>query len=381
MNILSIGPAYPLRGGIADFNETLALSLQDQGHNVHLYSYYLQYPKLLFPGKTQFREGTKPPKLTINNTISSLNPISWYKTAKKIITEKPDFVIIHFWMPFFAPALGTIAKKIKQKNIPVILLCHNVVPHESSKFDFLLTKYITKHCSGFLTLAKSVLEDLKYFTPSQNKQFTPHPIYDIFGEKTSKSDARKILGIDLNKKYILFFGMVRKYKGLDLLLEAMAESNLKQIDVNLIVAGEFYDDPDTYLQLIKKYNLESRVIIHNKFINTDFVKYYFSAVDLVTQTYHTATQSGISQIAYSFDKPMLVTNVGGLSEIVPNEKVGYVVEKDPKQIANAIHDFYINNKEEFFTMNVSIEKKKFQWEAFIIKLLEVVRNTDKKQTL
>lgn len=377
MKILSVAPAYPLRGGIANFNETLTNALNEQGHIASIISYSLQYPGFLFPGKTQYTEGDAPKGIEISTLLNSVNPTSWYKTAQLISSEQPDFVILHFWMPFFAPALGTIAARLKKKGIPVVALCHNIVPHEAKFYDRILTKYFVKSCDGFITMAQSVFDDLTRFTNNRNKVCSPHPIYDIFGEKLGKAEARMELGLEVDKKYILFFGMIRQYKGLDLLLEAMAEKELVEANVHLIVAGEFYDKPEYYDAIIEKYKLADRVHIQNDFIPNDKVKYYFSAADIVTQTYHTATQSGISQIAYSFDKPILVTNVGGLAEIVPHNKVGYVVEKDSKAIAQAINDYYENNREELFSRNAAEEKMKFSWSIFVEKITELVRNIKK----
>lgn len=365
MKIVAIGPAHPLRGGIADFNETLVRALQHAGHSCSIYSYSLQYPSFLFPGKTQFTNAEKPTDIQIKSTINSINPLSWYKTAKQIHKENADLIIIHFWMPFFAPSLGTIARKIKSKNTKVIAVCHNIVPHEAMFYDKILTKHFTKSVDGFICLAKSVLNDLTNFTGTTKKTYTPHPLYDIFGERIQKKEALQKLGLSEKYNYLLFFGLVRKYKGLDLLLDAMGQEKLKSQNIKLIVAGEFYDSPDYYTDIIKRHNISENVIIHDRFIANEDVKYYFSACDMVTQTYHTATQSGISQIAYSFEKPILTTNVGGLAEIIPHMEVGYVVNKDASEIAVSICDFFENNRAQMFEKNAAIEKQKYSWATFI----------------
>lgn len=370
MKIISVGPGHPLRGGIADFNETLTRALIKEHHNCSIYSFSLQYPGILFPGKTQYTSAAKPEDLDITTCLNSVSPTSWLSTANNIVKENPDLVIFHFWMPFFAPALGTLARKIKKKsNAKLIAICHNIVPHEAMFYDKILTKYFTNSIDGFVCLAKSVLNDLTAFPKTDKKIFTPHPLYDIFGDRVPQQDAIKHLGLQNDKKHLLFFGLVRKYKGLDLLLEAMGTDKLKKNDIKLIVAGEFYDDPEYYKTIIAKYDIADNIIIHNKFIANEEVKYYFSACDIVTQTYHTATQSGISQIAYSFDKPILTTNVGGLAEIVPHMKVGYVVEKDPNEIADSILDFFNNNRSEEFEKNAAIEKQKYTWDNFTKSLL------------
>jgi len=372
VKIASLGPAHPLRGGIANFNEALTLNLQKHGHDCQIVSYSLQYPSFLFPGKTQFAEGPAPGKLSVRTMLNSINPLSWIKTGRFIAKQKPDILLIHFWMPFFSPALGTINRIVrKNKHTKIIAVCHNIIPHETRPGDQLQTKYFLKSCNSFICLSQSVLNDLKSFLPDAQAILTPHPLYDIFGEKADKAESRKQIGIDENDKLVLSFGMVRKYKGVDLLLEAMADDRLKSENIKLLIAGEFYDDPQYYFDIIKKHRLEDRVIVKNEFIASDQLRYYFCASDLVAQTYHTATQSGITQIAYHFDKPMLVTNVGGLAEIVPHQKVGYVCEKTPSEIAGAILDFYSNNREEEFSKGVAEEKKRFSWDIFSQKVEEL----------
>jgi len=359
-NIL-IGPAYPLRGGIANFNEALHLQYLRQGDDTKIISYSLQYPNFLFPGKTQFATDAPSDTFNIETKLNSVNPFSWIAVGREIKKAAPDALIIHYWMPFFAPALGTICRIVrKNKKTKIIVLCHNVKPHESRFGDSLLAKYFLKKCHGFVTLAQSTLDDLSLYTNNTNKVFIPHPIYDTFGTVVSKAEARAQLGLQLDGRYLLFFGVVRKYKGLDLMLKAMGEAKMPK-DVKLIIAGEFYEDPKIYEELINVYDLKDRVILKNEFIASSDVKYYFCASDIVTQTYHTATQSGVSQIAYHFDIPMLVTNVGGLAEIVPHGKVGYVTERNPDEIATQIADFYNNNREAEFIANIKIEKKRFSW--------------------
>jgi len=266
-----------------------------------------------------------------------------------------------------APALGSIARLIKN-NIKKIAITDNIVPHEKRMGDNLLTRYFTGSCDGFITLSTSVQEELKLFTDKPTTYF-PHPINDNLGEKVEKSKAKAYLELDQNTNYLLFFGIIRKYKGLDLLLNALSENKLKNLNFKLLVVGEFYDDPQPYYDLIKSLNLEGRVIIINDFVPTQDIKYYFSAADLITQTYHSASQSGISQIAYNFESPMLVTNVGGLSEIIPHGKVGYVVERQPEDIADAIAEFYENERQEEFTENMKKEKKKYSWDLFSEKMI------------
>ena len=376
MKNIIVGPAFPLRGGIANFNIALASAFQKAGIETKIMSFSLQYPGFLFPGKTQYEEGNAPENIKITQDINSVNPISWIHTAWKIYKEKPDYLVIAYWMPFMAPALGTIAWIAKRCNIKVIAIAHNIIPHESHFYDSVLTKYFVNSCNGYITLAKSVLEDLSKFTENPNKKFIPHPIYDIFGPKADKSDALRYLNLQENKRYLLFFGLIRHYKGLDILLKALAIKKVRELNITLLIAGEFYEDKSFYEKIIHENELNSNVIITDNFIPGEDVKYYFAVADMVVQPYHTATQSGVTQIAYHFERPMLVTNVGGLAEIVPHNIVGYVTETTPESIADYICDFYTNNREQIFTNNVASEKVKFSWESMVTGITELMHQID-----
>ena len=362
--VLIIGPAFPFRGGIANFNNALAQSFINRGDNVLIYSFSLQYPGFLFPGTSQYEEGNKPDKLKIETIINSVNPFNWIRVIRRINRYKPDYVIIRYWLPLLAPCLGTIAYFL-DKRIKILAITDNIFPHEKRLGDSFLTRYFVSSCDAFITLSSSVLDDLSLFTDTKLKKFIPHPIYDIFGNNISKKKAKENLSLNYQEKYLLFFGFVRDYKGLDLIIKAISDIRLRSIGVKLIIAGEFYNNKQKYIDLIEKLNIQDHIIIHDKFISNDKVKNYFCAADMVTQTYHSATQSGVTQIAYSFERPMLVTNVGGLSEIVPDKKVGYVTSKDPDNIADAIFDFYSSKREEKFVLNIKEEKKRFSWSDFL----------------
>ncbi|MBL0103934.1 MAG: glycosyltransferase [Bacteroidetes bacterium] len=297
--------------------------------------------------------------------------MSWFHTANRIITEKPDLVIIRYWLPFMAPALGTIAAQLRKKNIKVIAITDNVIPHEKRIGDSQLTSYFVNRCDGFVAMSAAVLNDLSDFTSNTNKVFLPHPVYDIFGDIQTKADARKSLNVGQEEKLILFFGFIRAYKGLDLLIEAMADERIRNLNIKLLIAGEFYEDAKPYLEKINSIDSGKNFILHTEFIGKEKVKSYFCAADMVVQPYRSATQSGITQIAYHFGRPMLVTNVGGLAEIVANGKAGYVVERDSKAIANAIIDFYSNKKEESFSLQVKADREKFSWHHFIKGVLKL----------
>lgn len=373
MTKILIGPAYPLRGGIADFNEALANAYFLQNSKTRIYSFSLQYPGILFPGKTQYSEGIKPKNIEIETRINSINPLNWIKIGNIIAHQNPEYVVVQYWMPFMAPCLGTIIRRIKKKsNAKVIAITHNVIPHEKFPFTKLLTKYFVKKCDGFITLSKSVLADLELFTSNQHKLFIPHPIYNTFGDKVSREEALAYLKLSPDFEYILFFGIIRKYKGLDILLKALSNEKLKNRNLKLLVAGEFYEDPSYYHQIIKENNLQEKVIFSPGFIPNNEIKYYFSACNMVAQTYKSATQSGVTQIAYHFEKPMLVTNVGGLAEIVPHNKVGYITQIDSEDVATCLNDFFENHREEEFSKNAAIEKRKFGWDKMIEAIEQLV---------
>ena len=368
-----IGPGFPLRGGIANFNNALCDAFLQSKVDSQIFSFSLQYPSFLFPGKTQFETGEISKKIKIKTIINSINPFNWFKVSKMIKAEAPDYVIIRYWLPFMAPCLGTIARLIKRNtNIKILSIVDNIIPHEKRFGDRFLSSYFVKSCDGFITLSSSVLHELEEFTSSSNKVFVPHPIYDIFGEKVSKLESLKQLNLIKGKKYILFFGFIRKYKGLDILLNALSDGRL--LDVTLIVAGEFYDDFKEYQDLVIQLGIEDQVIFHNQFIPSDKVKYYFCAADMVVQTYRTATQSGVTQIAYHFERPMLVTNVGGLSEIVSHNTVGYVTEVDARSVSAAIYDFYNEKREVEFSRNTEKQKHLFSWSNLVKNIQQMVSN-------
>lgn len=370
MKIAIIGPAHPLRGGgISTFNERLAAVLQQQGHEVVIYSFSLQYPAFLFPGKSQFTDEPAPQGLTIHSVINSINPLTWLKVGNRIRNERPDLVIVRYWLPFMGPALGTILRRIKKnKHSRILCIADNVIPHEKRPGDMQFTRYFIKPVDAFITMSKEVLKDLATFT-AKPAAFTPHPVYDNYGDAVSREEACKKLGLDPNKKYLLFFGFIRKYKGLDILLDAMKDPRIRAADIRLIVAGEYYDDRVSYETQIAENSIADSLHLFTDFIPNDEVKYYFSAADLIVQPYRSATQSGITQVAYHFEKPMVVTNVGGLSEVVPDGKVGYVTPPEPQAIADAIIRFFEPNTIPNLQHNLLAEKQQYSWGVFVERLM------------
>ena len=357
-----IGPAHPYRGGIATFNERLAQEFASMGIDIDVETFIIQYPSFLFPGKTQYNDKPAPENLNIKRTINSINPFNWIKVGHRIRKEKPDLVIIRYWLPVLAPCLGTIASLVRRnKHTIIICLADNIIPHEHRPGDRLLTNYFMKRIDGLIAMSQSVLKDGNSFRKNLPQGFCPHPIFDNYGEKLPFELAKQKLKLDPNIRYLLFFGFIRDYKGLDLLINAFADGRLRKFPVKLLVAGEYYSSPEPYLSLIKEKKLENFIEMRTDFIPDDQVNLYFSAADMVVQPYKSATQSGVTQIGYHFNKSMLVTNVGGLSEIIPDGKIGYVVEPNSLEIANALVDFYENDRIDEFEANIIEEKKKFSW--------------------
>jgi D-inositol-3-phosphate glycosyltransferase len=365
-SIVIVGPAWPLRGGLSEYDEILCKAFSDMGYDASILSFSLQYPSILFPGKTQFSSDPAPENTKIDTRINSINPLNWISTGNSYKKLAPDIMIFRYWMPFMAPCLGTIARLARKNGkTKMVSIADNIYPHEKHFYDKACTNYFVNSMDGFITMSLSVLADLKQLVPDKPSKYVPHPVYDNFGAIIPKDEAKRQLGLDPDCKYLLFFGFIRPYKGLDLLLKSFAKSGLKDQKVKLIIAGEYYEDSTPYKNLIMELDLSDAVLEHNDFIPNPDVSKYFSACDMVVQTYHSATQSGVTQIAYHFNKPMLVTNVGGLAETVPNGEVGYVTEKDENVISEALKDFYANNREEMFSKNASVFKQNFRWEHII----------------
>jgi glycosyltransferase involved in cell wall biosynthesis len=372
MKIISIGPAYPYRGGLASFNDRLAQQFSTEGHDVEIFTFSLQYPKLLFPGKTQYTDAPKPDDIKITRNLNSVNPFNWIATGFKIKRVKPDILLIRFWLPFMGPCFGTIARISKSnRHTKVICIFDNVIPHEKRPGDIILTKYFTNSIDGAVVMSQTVLNDLTAFRENIPVKLSPHPLFDNYGSPVGREEACTVLNLDKDPSYLLFFGFIRAYKGLDLLIEAFSDIRLRNRNIKLIIAGEFYEDDTLYKNLIKKYSLENDVIFFDHFIKDKDVPLFFSVADLIVQPYKSATQSGVTQIAFYFEKPMLVTDVGGLREIVPDGKCGYVVKPEPELISEAIIDFFDSNRKEKFTEGVKLEKEKFSWDKMTKTIIEV----------
>ena len=373
--IVIIGPAHPLRGGLATFNQRLAKEFNDQGDECSIYSFSLQYPSFLFPGTTQYSDEPAPANLAIHTVINSINPFNWIKTGNRLRKEKPDIIVVRYWLPLMGPALGTILRRVKKnRHTAIICIADNIIPHEKRIGDKPFTKYFLKSCDAFIAMSEKVLSDLRLFEKDKPAKYVQHPLYDNFGSIVPKEEARKHLGLPGNENIALFFGFIRSYKGLDLLLEAM--HLLQQPRLKLLIAGEFYEDAKPYHALIEKYGLKDRLILRTEFIPDSEVRYYLSAAEVVIQPYRNATQSGVTPLAYHFEKPMIVTNVGGLPVLVPDQKVGLVVEPDPRAIANGITRFY-QLGENYFIPHLRVEKQKYSWANMASTITQLANDTQK----
>lgn len=368
--IVIVGPAHPLRGGLATFNERLAREFQKE-NIVSILTFNLQYPGFLFPGQSQYSGDPKPNDLVIEVKLNSINPFNWIKMGLKYKKLKPDLIVYRYWMPFFGPCFGLFARLVKQNgHTKQVAITDNVIPHEKRFFDKAFTKYFFKPLDGFVAQSESVLKDIDLFDTQKPKLYNPHPLYDNFGEGISKEEACKKLGLDSAVTYLLFFGFIRHYKGLDLLLDSIADQRFAGRNLKLIIAGEFYEDRNKYDEQIEKLDIEDRLIRRHEFIPNDLVSAYFSAADLIVQTYHSATQSGVTQVAYHFNKPVLVTDVGGMREYVTNNETGYLVKPDKKDVADKIEEFLKEDKNQFNT-GIEEAKKRFSWKNLVESISKV----------
>lgn len=374
-SVVIIGPAHPLRGGLASYDERLAKAFMDNGYDTTIYTFSYQYPSFLFPGTTQYSTEPAPENISIKVRINSINPFNWISVGNELKKLNPAIIVVRYWLPFMGPCLGTILRRVKKnKHTKIISIADNIFPHEKRPGDKAFTKYFLKPIDGFITMSEKVLSDLHRFAKGKPSQFVPHPLYDNFGEKISKQEAREKLNINLRDKVILFFGFIRKYKGLDILLNAMKllKQNSSIQDVRLLIAGEFYEDEKNYAGLLNDPQIKDNLIIHTAFIADSMVKYYLCSADCVIQPYRNATQSGVTPLAYHFEIPMIVTNVGSLPSLVPDKKVGLIAEPTAESVAEKIKE-YFDLGEEFFLSHLREEKKKYSWNNMVKAITELLK--------
>ncbi|MBT8232663.1 MAG: glycosyltransferase [Saprospiraceae bacterium] len=368
-----IGPAYPYRGGIAAFNENLATTFQTNGWTCKMFTFTQQYPNFLFPGKNQLATEDSPPNLSIKRGIYSMNPLNWLKISKEIIEEKPDLVITQYWMPFMAPAFGTILRGIKKgyKKAKCVTIVHNFKPHESRIGDKQLSLYISNRTDLLVSLSESVSADI-YNSIKDGKVATLfHPIYDHYGDIIDQKEAQQKLLLDPNYKYLLFFGLIRSYKGLDNLINALTLLKTNK-QYKLIIAGEFYESEKKYVKLISELGLEDQIIINNQYIPNEQISYYFCAADAIVLPYKSATQSGVVPIAIHFEKPVIVTKVGGLTQLIQENQIGLIAESTPESIGEQIDNFL--DQKTVLHPDFSKIRKELSWQTFFDTFMDQLKD-------
>lgn len=379
--VVIIGPGYPLRGGLATFDQRLAREFIQQGFDCRIYSFSLQYPGFLFPGTTQYSTDPPPEGLTILSRINSIQPLNWIAVGNELRRLRPDIIVVRYWLPFMGPALGTILRRVRRnRHTKVIAITDNVIPHEKRPGDTPFTRYFLKACDAYITMSAKVMNDLRIFQPLKPARQVAHPLYDNFGEPITREAARQRLrekGITIadTDRIVLFFGFIRKYKGLDIALEAMADPRIRNAGIRLLIAGEFYEDAAPYKEQIARLDIEDRLILRTEFISDTEVRDYLCAADAVIQPYRNATQSGVTPLAYHFEKPMIVSNVGGLPDLVPHEQVGLVAEPEAQAMSDAILRFFTLG-ESYFLPALRAEKQKYSWSRLVETILGLAGGHD-----
>jgi glycosyltransferase involved in cell wall biosynthesis len=375
--VIIIGPGHPLRGGLATFDQRLAHEFLDEGYDCTIYSFSLQYPSFFFPGTTQYSDEPPPEGLKILSRINSINPFNWFSTGEELRRLRPDIIVVRYWLPVMGPALGTILRRVrKNKHTRIVAITDNVLPHERRFGDTAFTKYFLKSCDAYITMSEKVMQDLRRFEKSKPARQVLHPLYDNFGDPISRSEARRQLqrltGLQIGEedKILLFFGFIREYKGLDILLDAMADERIRASGIKLLVAGEFYEDEKPYLAQIERTGIRDALLLRTDFIPDSEVRYYLCAADAVVQPYRNATQSGVTPLAYYFEKPMIVSDAGGLPDLVPHKEAGLVTAPEPGPLADAILQFFELGAD-YFIPHLRREKQKYSWERLVGTVVEL----------
>jgi glycosyltransferase involved in cell wall biosynthesis len=370
MRISFLSPFYPYRGGIAQFSDSLFDELR-KSDDVKAFTFKRQYPSVFFPGKSQYvLEDDLNRGINAERVLDTINPFTFARTSIMISDFKPDIFLLSYWMPFFAPAFGRIAAGVKKidNSVKIISILHNVLPHEKRTGDIPLTKYFLNKCNGFVVLNEESKRQLLSIKPDAKYIVHPHPLYDHYGERISKNESRTKLEIASDKKVILFFGLIRDYKGLDLLIEAMKSLDDSHL---LLIAGEVYGKFDKYNELIEKYSLQNKIKLNLKYIPDKKLPLYFSAADVCVLPYRSGTQSGIVAVSYHFGLPVIVTDTGGLKEMVEEGKTGLVVPKpEPELLSQAIDKFMKIKDISHFQSNIEVFKQTHSWKSFADDLTE-----------
>ncbi|MDR1632007.1 MAG: glycosyltransferase [Dysgonamonadaceae bacterium] len=367
MKIALLSAFYPFRGGIAQFNALLYKSLEGQGHEVKAYTFSCQYPSVLFPGKTQYvTEADKAIPIDSEAVLNTVNPFSYEKTAKEILKWKPDVLVMKYWMSFFAPSLGYVARRLKKKGIKTICIIDNAIPHEPRFFDKLFARFFFHQCTHLVVMSEIVRNDLLRLCPEANERLLPHPLYDHFGEAIEQTAARLQTSLHPDRKTLLFFGLIRDYKGLDLLIQAMS---FLDDSYQLLIAGESYGDFGKYRQIIETSPAKDRIQVRNQYISDEEVPVLFSVTDALVLPYKSATQSGVIPVAYHFEVPIVATDVGSLKDTIETAGTGIVCRPKAESIAEGIREIFSEGTEKFIA-NIRTEKEKLSWNNFVQDLID-----------
>lgn len=368
-----IGPSYPFRGGISHYTTILFKSLRKK-HQTKFYSFKRQYPRFIFPGKTDKDLSNASIKDDdIKSVLDSMNPFSWLHVAVKTIKDKPDLTIFPWWVIFWAPQFLTIITLLKIfSKTKILFICHNVVEHEASLFKKIFSKMVLSKGDFFIVHSDEEKNRLIDLIGERNITETYHPTYKEFNtDEIPINKAKEKLGIK-DKNIMLFFGFVRKYKGLKYLIEAMPKI-IEELDVKLIIAGEFWDDKNEYLKQISDLNLKDNIILVDNYIPNEDIPYYFYASNIVILPYTSVTGSGLIQLAYGFNKPVIVSDIGALSQVVINKKTGFLVkQKNANDIAKAVINFYNNTDKEKMKENIIAENRRFSWDVLVQEIEEFI---------
>ncbi|HEX7070543.1 MAG TPA: glycosyltransferase [Rhodothermales bacterium] len=374
MHVVLLGPYPPYRGGIAHFAVSLARELRAKGHTVTPITFSRQYPGILFPGRSEFEPEESGE--VADRLLDSLDPRSWIRTGRRIRHGQADAVVYSYWLPFFAPGYG-MARRVAGKVMRHVALVHNALPHEGRPGDTMLTRRFLRGCDGALVLSESVESDVRRLAPSIPVVRVEHPAYDLFGEAPTRADSRESLGLPADAEVGLFFGFVRPYKGLEVLLRAMPDVVRARPRFRLIVAGEFYEPKEPYERLLDELGIRNRVEVVDAYIPGDAVGRYFAAADVVIQPYTSATQSGVAQVAWQFGRPLIVTDVGGLAETVPHEVAGLVVPPgDAAALAGAIIRYFAENLEPRLSEGARARREKHGWAPLVGALESLLKKSD-----
>ncbi|MFI3318600.1 MAG: glycosyltransferase family 4 protein [Rikenellaceae bacterium] len=368
-----VGPAHPFRGGLGAIMQSMAREFISRDSEVKINTFTTQYPAFLFPGESQTVDTPPPADLDISRTLSTINPLSWLRLGLRLRRERPDFILMKYWTPFMAPSFGAVARLARGNgHTKVICQIDNVEPHEHHIIDRPFNRFFLRSVDGFIYMSEQVHSELMVYT-SVPQLFSPHPMFENFGERLARAEAAAALGVAANVRYALFFGLIRDYKGLDILLEALSIMRDRGTleGRKLIVAGEFYTPKQPYLDKIEASGLAPYIVMHDRFIPDEYVSAYFSLADFLVLPYHSASQSGVTQIAYNFSLPMVVTNVGGLPEIVPDGRVGLVCEPTGDGVAEAMTKIWEDQLIATFTENFIVERRRFSWAAMCDKIEEL----------